>query len=521
MIDTAGSRRLKILADLDTGSVHEFYNRRWYRFKAHGMLDPYPDNYVPDACKHAPFTSAHYPYAAAVGNVFTDPWSRIRALPRDELLLPNAFSASRVRPTGLNTWDIGIGLSRSAAPETDSTKVVVVEPTNTRWAQDIAPKLRHSGPLVADERATRPSAELSFDLRASESGWDILEAAHAWAHRANAGCEIVDRPASFEGALSDELASALSAIVTAIVYDLPIRLDSKPGLFEVGGGIVVRASTRYLDPVMLVPWMMNRAPVMDRTVAVVLAAVYLDTMSREYVNRGGNYGPEAPAVDAGDRWGCSPTIVTLAGFECVDTLLHSPIALAKCCDSRERAVHYRRHVTDMLPMSDMWAHLWGAEAAGFKDGDGEWMYVPEFLRSPELSKMLSESPSLPCRHCMAFTRSTRSAPPRPESEYVYGVKLKQMPEEWQRWHKAIAHARTHITAAVSEYERQRYGRSRAKKRRLERAAEARAADTRIRRERKAKAMYERMLAGKPLRPGGLELAQEHRDKKIRENLERT
>lgn len=230
----------------------------------------------------------------------------------------------------------------------------------------------------------------------------MLQGAHILAHR----YQMADRSDEYTfGQLSDAFLNCLVKLFIARLYGLKVNV--RPGSSAVDSfsryGIDVAVSTDLRSPVMVEP-IGSAGMVRNETVAVVLGSVGIEAHPAQAAKDGPATWKEV------NKWSCLPTLVALAGWECVDYITH-----AERTEVRGE-LHCAVPCGDLQPMSGFDWLLERARAARGEPGPSKHlMTVDEWLKSDDFTKGLSETPVLPCPYCIRLNDRAEGVVRRPKS----------------------------------------------------------------------------------------------------------
>ena len=229
----------------------------------------------------------------------------------------------------------------------------------------------------------------------------MLQGAHILAHRTPVA--YVADEYSF-GQTADLFLRNLVKMFLARKYGL--RMNFHPETDEEDSfslyGIEVFGSADLRSPVLLAASGRGGRIVQNSTVAAVLGSVGIEPHP-EAALKGGNWKEI-------NKWSCLPTLVALAGWECVDYIAHA-----------ERSeiggeLYYAVPCGDLQPMSDFGRLLDAARCARGEVSSGpRVMLVEEWLGSDDFLKGLSVTPQLPCPCCIRVNDKAEGVVRRPKS----------------------------------------------------------------------------------------------------------
>ena len=366
---------------------------------------------------YQPYMDGDYYHAKTVGSLGRSPWRDLCNLDPNEILSGDPFMASRLREGKLGIWDAAIAIPTSDIRPKNVLEYKNVTPLrncNTTWLKQIFPAMHRVGPLGFEGEQLRPHGPYMLDLTANQYGWRILEAAHALAHLrgdAKPKRRTIGHALS-QGETAGNFIGFIGEIVYSILYDVPLdtsdRRNGDPGEPDSCYGVEIKTSATFIDPVLKIPIKNREALQPDRTNAVVQMTVHVDPHPSAYEAYVDKPGPH-------DHWCCMPTIVGVAGWECVDVITHQPIAQ----DHRDGKPNpkapklYTMRAADLMEPGMFWGYLKGGrDYYGEPPVGGRWQYFHDWIESDAYQELLACTPPLICAECLNFVR-TEAAPRRP------------------------------------------------------------------------------------------------------------
>lgn len=402
-----------------------------------------------------PFNRANYQWQHKLGSFSSPPWLFLKGLRPEAILSGDPWAPSQSRQGGWRVWDGAAAVPRCTL-RGDRVKryqdIVPVRNCNTSWLEQMEPAMRRTGPLGFGGEVLRPSGDFILDLTTNELGWQILEAAHALAHlRGDVRVRSFSKQrAASTGRTSGNFAGAVGEIVFSILYDLPMdvtaRENNDPGSPDAQYGIEIKTSTSFLDPLMKIPWNSRESPQPDKTLAVVQMAVYIEPHPKSYET-------QTDTIEPGDNWRCMPTIVAVAGWECMDVIAHQPLT-ADQLDAKRNDAHlsylYTMKAADLMEPGLLWGYLKGGVAAqGPPVVNERYQYFEQWIQSDAYKQLIANTPPLVCSECMTFVKSDKA----PRHAYL-NIKPGHPEYELNEQRKANV-ARVHglVDKAISQYEK--------------------------------------------------------------------
>lgn len=310
------------------------------------------------------------------------------------------YEPSSIVEGGLKVWDsvyLPMPKSVSLAPRRPRD-MPSLRSINTEWE-----KTKEALGMVGRPDGVhylRPKGRYILDMMNDDIR--MLQGAHILAHR----YQMTDRPDEYTfGQLSDTFLNCLVKLFTARLYGLKVNV--RPGSGAVDSfsmyGIDVAVSTDLRSPVMVEP-IGSAGMVRNETVDVVLGSVGIEAHPVQASKDGPAAWKEV------NKWSCLPTLVALAGWECVDYITH-----AERTEVRGE-LNCAVPCGDLQPMSGFDWLLERARAARGEPRPSEHvMTVDEWLKSEDFAKGLSETPVLPCPYCIRLNDRAEGVVRRPKS----------------------------------------------------------------------------------------------------------
>lgn len=273
---------------------------------------------------------------------------------------------------------------RSINKEWETTK----ESLNMIGRPDGVHFLRPKGPFILDL--------MNDDIR-------MLQGAHILAHREPV--DLILDEYTF-GQTADLFLRNLIKLFIARKYNMLINLHPEhenADMFSVYG-IEVFGSTDLRAPSLMAAAGKSSRLKLDKTVVAILGSVGIEPHPRQIKNDDAKWRES-------NKWSCLPTLVTLAGWECVDFITHS---------NRIEILgepYYTVPVSDLQEMSSFEEFEKVAkDALGTPEKTAEVMTVEEWFNSEDFKKGLSETPQLPCPHCIRINEKAEGVVKRPKTK---------------------------------------------------------------------------------------------------------
>lgn len=321
------------------------------------------------------------------------------------------------------------------------------------------------------EDFVRPRAPTIVDLMNLNSGWDILEAAHALTHLQSEHVAARTKWTFGTGERSFDLFENLVRIVLSLKFGLVLDVSPKSSGERIGlddafkkYGILVAPTTQFANPCSVVA--IREGGMMSDKRAVVSAAVKIEPHPHSY-NEGGDGWREI------NRWSCHPSMVDLIGWECCDYVSRQPIVARFDGQKRSEFVLVPQGLQEMSNFHHF-LNL-AKERLGPVEEDPEHglMLASTWMESDLLKEMLMRTPPLPCLECMRLNLQAEGSPMkpkcrRPDSKAKPGEQPSPEQVEWDRWSGEVGRICKTVEKAVVYYEGRIYGATAAARRRRRR-----------------------------------------------------
>ena len=354
--------------------------------------------------------------------------------------------------------------------------------TNATWLEQTVPAFYRVGMPQGGEVLRRPESPAIVDLVAERWGWRLLEAAHALAHRAAVQRRFRPQGYGLYGGLTVDWVARLAV---ALKYGLPVDVSGEPpprtaaeaaesndAMYRYG--ISLCDSNAFHAPFVRVPCLGRGAPVPDRDVCFLAVGVYIEPHPRGFTDGTGRW------LEV-NRWSCSPTMVSIAGWELADVVMRQqPNALVDGWSVPEFVVA----APSLMPYDALPAYIEAAKAArgeAVADNVRHWL-VMDWLGSQAMRDMVAESPPLPCRDCLRINMRAEGAPGKPrcsppkEKPDAKSRHLTREEREGMEWDGRIDQVFGMIEKAVVYYESRLWGATEARRRRRARRRAAKMRD---------------------------------------------
>lgn len=420
---------------------------------------------------HFPFTHPEYPH----------PWMTEEKRTASETpgdIDPDPFAPGLAG--GLRLWE------RAAAPTPwtefrtmSAQRVPAFRKTNATWLNETVPAFYRVGTVKEGVVLRRPQNPALVDLMSERWGWRLLEAAHALAHRAEVQQRFKPQGYGLYGSLTINWVARLAV---ALRYGLPVDVSGEPapptaekasrsndGLYRYG--ISLCDSNSFHAPFLRVPCIGRNAPVPDRDVCFLAVGVYIEPHPKGFTDGTGKWMEV-------NRWSCSPTMVSFAGWELADTVFRQqPSAVVDGWSTPEYVIA----APALMPYDTLPEYISAAQAArGVAQADNiRYWQVQDWLSSDNMRQLVAESPPLPCRDCLRLNMRAEGAPGRPqcsppkEKPKKDSAYLTREEREWLDWDSRIDQVFDMVEKAVVYYEARLWGATEAKRRRRARKHAAR------------------------------------------------
>ena len=320
---------------------------------------------------------------------------------KEKPVASNPYEPSTIRKGGLKVWDsVYIPLPEKVSLNPKRAKdLSALRGINAEWETVTKKALGMIG-RPDGVHYLRPKGDHILDVLNDDIR--ILQGAHILTHRSAA--ELAKDDWTF-GELSNLFFRNLVKLFVSRKYGLQINVHPTEPVqdafdlygIEIFGSTALRAPTLIAgidgDDSRLTP---------DRSVICLLGAVGVESCPQQ--------ASEGQSWKEVNKWSCLPTLVALAGWECVDYVTH-----AEKTEARESLCH-AVPCSDLQEMKSFQEVLDLAIAARGRPGTGPHIYqAATWFDSDDFKKGLSETPQLPCPHCLRLNRDARGIVQRPLS----------------------------------------------------------------------------------------------------------
>lgn len=312
----------------------------------------------------------------------------------------NPYEPSELRPGALKVWDsVYLPMPKSLAQDIKRPKdLKSMRLVNHEWE-----RTKEALSMVGRPDGVhylRPKGEYILDMMNDDLR--MLQGAHILAHRIPA--PSVKDEYTF-GQTADIFLRSLIKLFIARKYGLMINTHpEKEGMDSFSlYGIEIFGSADLRSPILLAASAGKACRIKrDDTVIAILGSVGIEAHPRQ-IDKGGKWREI-------NKWSCLPTLVALAGWECVDYLSHTE----RCELSGDR--YYAAPCTDLRPMGEFSEMVDMAKASrGIPDSTDAVMTVSEWFSSEDFNRGLSVTPQLPCPHCIRINDKAEGVVKRPKS----------------------------------------------------------------------------------------------------------
>ena len=358
-----------------------------------------PASYV----SYAPFDDPKYSHRKLV-SLNREPWQRMSRMDPKMLLSPNPFEKSKFRD-GFAVWD-SAALPQPASAEragpVDGGPIARLTFENTHLQTLEA---MFAGMVGTNEHGqpVRPEGLYAFDLtRMGEMGWLFAEAAHALAHLR---CDHMEDSPAFRAILQKTMCNALASLLHGCLFGVPVYVGREAAFGTALAWPATGFSVASVDrPVLQLRKSGWGSPVPDSACVQTLWLRHVEPVPESFV---------AKTVKAGanDEWSGFPTIMAFAGWDGLDSVIHSRTRIAGTDE------YHVMHAGDMLPPERFPELLqlagWPEAKLEFND---EWVNVPQWIKSKAFLDLVLETPPLPCHDCYIVNTKTPGAP-KPPSKF--------------------------------------------------------------------------------------------------------
>ena len=379
-------------------------------------------------------------------------WQRVHPRSPSELIDPDPFAKSPYREGGYRSWDAAVRIPDSAWRNSEPERLYdlrSIRSCNSQWMTEIYPALRRPMPYPIQERI-EISAPFTFDLQSMENGLEVLETAHVLTHLrgdrllASSAQKPTDPPA-----LAKLFQRSVAEVIVALAYDLPLDVSDRPvsdyGDTNLPLGISVSSSVWSPNPKLTVAYDGPAMLQLDKTLAVVDVGMVVRGHPQAFDDGTGCH-------TAGDRFGCMPCLVYIAGWETPEVILHWLIAQSYSDGPRFPAMSPE----DLMTPDTFWAYLaLGKLHEGAPTSDDNWKRPPDWMNSNEYLQAYMRTPPLPCKHCLELNKRAEYAPQRPRRPPRGGRWVRD--REWKMYVDCVRRIMKIVDGAVVEHEGRRYG----------------------------------------------------------------
>lgn len=421
---------------------------------------------------HFPFSHPDYPHAAW----FTEAKLEAAAQPAEAVRDPFAPGLAG----GTRLWETAAAPTPWTGFRTLSAqRTPAFRKTNETWVSETVPAFYRVGTVADGEKVRRPASTAIVDLMSESWGWRLLEAAHALAHRAEVQQRFKPQGYGLYGNLTINWVARLAA---ALRFNLPVDVSGEPppatakaaaesndGFWRYG--ISICDSNCFHAPFLRIPCLGQKAPVPDRDLCFLACGVYVEPHPKGFTDGTGKWMEV-------NRWSCSPTMVSFAGWELADVVFRQqPNALVSGWSQPEFVIA----APALMPYDRLFDYIEAgirSRGTALADNDRFWMVLP-WLQSRACDDLIASSPPLPCRDCLRLNMRAEGAPgkpmcsppkekPDPKNKY-----LTREEREWLEWDSRIDSVFDIIEKATVYDEARLHGATEAKRRRRARRRAAR------------------------------------------------
>lgn len=311
----------------------------------------------------------------------------------------NPYEKSEIRGDGLKIWDsvyCPFPKSVSVSPKLQKD-LATLRSINAEWESTKA----SLGMLGRPDGVhyLRPKGTYIMDLMNDDIR--MLQGAHILTHREE--CHMED-DYTF-GRLSNLFFRNLVKIFAARKYGLVINTHPKNGEEDSFGryGIEIFGSTSIRSPTLQAAVSGDNCRLRpDKSVIALLGAVMVESHPQRSLK--GMLWKET------DKWSSLPSIVALAGWECVDYITHAE--RIEFSDGQ----YYAVPCSDLQEMKDFDSLLETAkDSVGTIEPYDSLMTVDAWLESEDFKRGLGVTPQLPCPECIRLNTSAEGFVPKPRS----------------------------------------------------------------------------------------------------------
>lgn len=313
----------------------------------------------------------------------------------------NPYEASDIREDGLKIWDsVFISTPKSTSLGLKRAKdITSLRSINLEW-ETTKESLNMIG-RPDGIHCLRPKGEFILDLMVDDL--KMLQGAHILAHREPAHIEEDDY--TF-GQTADNFLRNMIKLFLARKYNLLVNIHpEKPSEDSFSlYGIEIFGSTDLRAPTLFANIGEKGKLKQDKTVIAVLGSIGIEAHPKQ-APEGCDKWKEI------NKWSCLPTLVTLAGWECVDYITHTERVELR------GEPFYATPCSDLQEMSSFKEILETAEKTkGYPEAHPNVLTVEQWFRSEDFSKGLSVTPQLPCPYCLRINEHADGVVKRPRTK---------------------------------------------------------------------------------------------------------
>lgn len=309
----------------------------------------------------------------------------------------NPYEKSDIRDSGLKIWDsVYCPFPNSVSVDPMAQKdIATLRSINSEWESTKA----SLGMLGRPDGVhyLRPKGAYIMDLMNDDIR--MIQGAHILTHREE--CHV-DDDYTF-GSMSNLFFRNLVKIFAARKYKLVINTHPKNGDEDSFGryGIEIFGSTSIRSPTLQAAISGNNCRLRhDKSVVALLGAVMVESHPQQSL--------KDMLWKESDKWSGLPSIVALAGWECVDYITHAN--RIELSDGQ----YYAIPCSDLQEMKDFDSLLKVAnDSIGEIEHSGSLMTVDEWFNSEDFKLGLGVTPQLPCPECIRLNPRAEGFVPKP------------------------------------------------------------------------------------------------------------